>query len=85
MAGVIFGFDADDPEVFDSNPGVPDREPRGPWILFGSHALPGNQAVRDAARQSRITTYDWSKYDGATAVFLPKMMTAEQCRKAPAR
>ena len=31
--------------------------------------------------QSRITTYDWSKYDGATAVFSPKMMTAEQLQE----
>jgi hypothetical protein len=35
--------------------------------------------------QSRITTYDWTKYDGNTAVFLPKLMTAEQLQEGTRR
>ena len=38
----------------------------------------GRKVVAELRAQSRITTYDWSKYDGETAVFLPSLMTPEQ-------
>jgi radical SAM superfamily enzyme YgiQ (UPF0313 family) len=78
MAGVIFGFDDDDPDVFDRT-----RE-----FLFDKHVglgsfsaltpFPGTRLFNELHAQSRITTYDWSKYDGNTVVFLPKLMTPQQ-------
>jgi len=34
--------------------------------------FPGTKLFETLHSQSRITSYDWSKYDGATAVFVPK-------------
>jgi radical SAM superfamily enzyme YgiQ (UPF0313 family) len=85
MAGVIFGFDDDDPDVFDRT-----RE-----FLFdcgvglGSFSaltpFPGTRLFEELHTQARITTYDWSKYDGATAVFLPKLMTGEELQEGTRR
>jgi len=85
MAGVIFGFDDDDPGVFDRT-----RE-----FLFDNHVglgsfsaltpFPGTRLFAELHAQSRITTYDWSKYDGTTAVFLPKRMTPEQLQEGTRR
>ena len=85
MAGVIFGFDDDDPDVFDRT-----RE-----FLFdcgvglGSFStltpFPGTRLFEELHAQSRITTYDWSKYDGATAVFVPKLMTGEELQEGTRR
>ena len=85
MAGVIFGFDDDDPDVFDRT-----RE-----FLFDHHVglgsfsaltpFPGTRLFDELHAQSRITTYDWSKYDGTTAVFLPKLMTPEQLQEGTRR
>jgi radical SAM superfamily enzyme YgiQ (UPF0313 family) len=78
MAGVIFGFDDDDPVVFSRM-----REFLGDnRIGLGSFSaltpFPGTRLFAELQAQSRITTYDWSKYDGETAVFLPKLMTPSQ-------
>ncbi len=78
MAGVIFGFDDDDPGVF-----VRTREfLRDQRVGHGSFStltpFPGTRLFEELRAQSRITTYDWSKYDGETAVFLPKRMTSRQ-------
>jgi radical SAM superfamily enzyme YgiQ (UPF0313 family) len=81
MAGVIFGFDDDDPGVF-----VRTREFLGDnRVGHGSFSaltpFPGTRLFQELQTQSRITTYDWSKYDGQTAVFLPKLMTPGQLEK----
>ena len=81
MAGVIFGFDDDDPGVFARM-----REFLGDHrVGLGSFSaltpFPGTRLFEELHAQSRITTYDWSKYDGATAVFLPKLMTPAQLQE----
>jgi hypothetical protein len=43
--------------------------------------FPGTRLFDELHAQSRITTYDWSNYDGATAVFLPKLMTPTQLQE----
>jgi hypothetical protein len=43
--------------------------------------FPGTRLFEELHAQSRITTYDWSKYDGATAVFLPRLMTPAQLQE----
>jgi radical SAM superfamily enzyme YgiQ (UPF0313 family) len=81
MAGVIFGFDNDDAGVFART-----REFLGDTrVGLGSFSaltpFPGTRLFDELDAQSRITTYDWSKYDGATAVFQPKLMTQAQLQE----
>jgi radical SAM superfamily enzyme YgiQ (UPF0313 family) len=81
MAGVIFGFDDDDPGVFARM-----REFLGDnRVAHGSFSaltpFPGTRLFDELQAQSRITTYDWSKYDGITPVFLPKLMTPDQLQE----
>ena len=81
MAGVIFGFDDDDPEVFDRTREFLIENRVGHGSFSALTPFPGTKLFATLHAQSRITTYDWSQYDGATAVFLPKMMTAEQLQE----
>lgn len=81
MAGVIFGFDDDDAGVFART-----REFLGDTrVGLGSFSaltpFPGTRLFEELHAQSRITTYDWSQYDGATAVFQPKRMTQAQLQE----
>ena len=78
MAGVIFGFDDDDPEVFDRTRSFLNDHRVGYGSFSALTPFPGTKLFDSLHAQSRITTYDWSKYDGATAVFVPKLMTPEQ-------
>ncbi len=43
---------------------------------------PGTTVFDEYKRQGRLLTEDWDKYNGATVVFEPKRMTAEQLRHA---
>jgi radical SAM superfamily enzyme YgiQ (UPF0313 family) len=81
MAGVIFGFDDDDPGVFARM-----RDFLGDHgVAHGSFSaltpFPGTRLFEELHAEGRITSYDWSKYDGATAVFLPKRMTPAQLQE----
>jgi radical SAM superfamily enzyme YgiQ (UPF0313 family) len=75
MAGVIFGFDDDDPGVFARTRQFLGDHRVGLGSFSALTPFPGTRLFDELHAQSRITTYDWSKYDGATAVFLPKLMT----------
>ncbi len=85
MAGVIFGFDDDDPEVFDRTREFLFDNRVGHGSFSALTPFPGTKLFEKLHAQSRITTYDWSKYDGATAVFQPKLMTAEQLQEGTRR
>jgi radical SAM superfamily enzyme YgiQ (UPF0313 family) len=78
MAGVIFGFDDDDPGVFARTRAFLAQNRVAHGSFSALTPFPGTRLFEELRAQSRITTYDWSKYDGATAVFLPKLMTPEQ-------
>jgi radical SAM superfamily enzyme YgiQ (UPF0313 family) len=85
MAGVIFGFDDDDPEVFNRTREFLFDNRVGHGSFSALTPFPGTKLFETLHAQSRITTYDWSKYDGATAVFLPKLMTAAQLQEGTRR
>ncbi len=85
MAGVIFGFDDDDPEVFDRTREFLFQNRVGLGSFSALTPFPGTRLFAELQAQSRITTYDWSKYDGTTAVFLPKRMTPEQLQEGTRR
>lgn len=81
MAGVIFGFDDDDAGVFarTRNFLVDHRVAHGSFSTLTP--FPGTRLFDELHAQGRITSYDWSKYDGTTAVFVPKRMTSRQLQE----
>jgi radical SAM superfamily enzyme YgiQ (UPF0313 family) len=81
MAGVIFGFDDDDAGVFARTRKFLLDNRVGHGSFSALTPFPGTRLFDELHAQSRITTYDWSKYDGATAVFLPKRMTAAELQE----
>jgi radical SAM superfamily enzyme YgiQ (UPF0313 family) len=85
MAGVIFGFDDDDPGVFARTREFLGDHHVGHGSFSALTPFPGTRLFDELKAQSRITTYDWSKYDGSTAVFLPKLMTQEQLQEGTRR
>jgi hypothetical protein len=78
MAGVIFGFDDDDPGVFDRTREFLLENRVGHGSFSALTPYPGTKLFDALHAQSRIISYDWSQYDGATAVFRPNLMTPEQ-------
>ncbi|MGB0132011.1 B12-binding domain-containing radical SAM protein, partial [Chlorobium sp.] len=77
-AGIIFGFDHDSPNVFDST---------AEFILKtgiespNAHILtpyPGTPLFKRMEEQGRINTYDWNYYNTGHVVYKPKGMS-EQC------
>lgn len=80
MTGVIFGFDNDDPDVFDRTLKFLLDCRVGHGSFSALTPFPGTRLFEELHAQKRITTYDWSKYDGITPVFLPRLMSPEQLR-----
>lgn len=85
MAGVIFGFDDDDVEVFDRTLHYLIENRIGHGSFSTLTPFPGTKLFAALDAQSRIMTYDWSRYDGATAVFRPKLMTPQQLEEGTRR
>lgn len=79
QAGVVFGFDGDDRNVF--------RETLDFMEVAGVQnatfniltPYPGTPLFRRLEREGRILTYDWSRYNARTdVVFQPKNMNCEE-------
>lgn len=74
----LFGFDQHTPEIFhDTADFVHDIN------IDVAHSVivtpyPGTRLYQTLEKSDRILTKDWSKYDGANAVFEPANMTAQQ-------
>ena len=75
-AGIVFGFDTDDPDVFRSTLDHLDRIGIDAIQASILTPLPGTALYRRMA--SRIEEHDWSRYDFHHAVFRPALMTAAQ-------
>lgn len=74
----LFGFDAHDTDIFDQtldfikNIGVNTAYPH---LMI---PFPGSETFKKLDKEGRILTKDWSKYDGAHAVFQPAGMSCEE-------
>jgi radical SAM superfamily enzyme YgiQ (UPF0313 family) len=79
QAGIVFGFDSDTPEVFDSTLAACEKlgiDGATPSILA---PFPKTPIYEQLKAENRLLTDDWSKYDSKTAVaFAPKNMSAEE-------
>jgi radical SAM superfamily enzyme YgiQ (UPF0313 family) len=79
QAGIVFGFDADTPSIFDETVDFLDRTAVQNATLNILTPYPGTDLFERLEREGRILTYDWSKYNSRTdVVFAPKRMTVEQ-------
>jgi radical SAM superfamily enzyme YgiQ (UPF0313 family) len=78
QGGIIFGFDEDEPDVFDYtleciyDLGIDIVEVN---ILT---PYPGTPLYDRLEKDGRILTYDWSKYNQTEVVFQPKNMTVKE-------
>ena len=77
-AGMVFGFDEDDPDIFARS-----VEAAQDIALDGASVgvlvpFPGTPLYDQMNREGRILTRDWSLYDGEHVVIRPRRMTPEQ-------
>ncbi|MEF8848927.1 MAG: radical SAM protein [Candidatus Thermoplasmatota archaeon] len=81
QGGIIFGFDEDTPDIFDST-----IEIINSWDLDVLEVniltpYPGTPLFDRMEKEGRILTYDWSRYNQVDVVFQPKNMTPEELVK----
>lgn len=74
----VFGFDEDDPSVFEKTYEFVNetRLDLCQYALFTP--FPGSVAFERMKKEGRITTTDWSLYDGKNVVFEPANMKVDQ-------
>lgn len=78
MACFVFGFDHDTLQTFDETVDfVMDARIDLPRYAIAV-PFPGTALYRRLKREGRITTEDWSLYDGQHVVFEPRQMTAAE-------
>lgn len=77
MFGMVFGFDQDDPTIFDQTFRFLDRI-RADTVRYGILTpFPGTALFRRLEREGRILDRDWERYDSSHVVFQPKRMSPE--------
>ncbi len=74
----VFGFDHDDPDVFDRTLEFIVRHRLECATFHILTPYPGTPLFEDLERQGRILTRDWNQYDTAHAVFQPARMSPAQ-------
>jgi radical SAM superfamily enzyme YgiQ (UPF0313 family) len=78
IAGIIFGFDEDDPSIFARTLEVIDRLDIAVGNFSPLIPLPGTDIYRRLSAEGRIFDRNWAHYDGSHIVFQPAQMTTEQ-------
>ncbi len=80
-ASFVFGYDYDDPSVFDEFLEFAERNRIEGAFLPILTPFPGTRIYERLKKEGRLLTEDWSKYDMATVVFQPKRMTVEELQE----
>ncbi len=80
-ASIIFGMDADNPDVFRNTVDFLVREKVAYAEFFILTPMPGTVLRRKHEKEGRIIDYDWSNYDGLHAVYRPLGMGKESLEK----
>jgi radical SAM superfamily enzyme YgiQ (UPF0313 family) len=77
-ASMVFGFDDDDPSVFDETVEFLQRV-RIPSATFNVLTpYPGTEIYDQLKAENRLLTRDWTYYDHCTPVYVPRRMTVDQ-------
>lgn len=77
-AGMMIGFDEDDPSIFDRTLETAIAVGIDIMNLVLVTPYPGTRLFAQMEEEGRILHRDWALYDGHHVVFRPKQMTAEQ-------
>jgi radical SAM superfamily enzyme YgiQ (UPF0313 family) len=81
VASIIFGLEDDDPAIFDRTLAFLETI-KVQRTMFGiATPLPGTEFHKRCQREGRLLTNDWTRYDGAHAVFQPRLMSPEELEK----
>jgi radical SAM superfamily enzyme YgiQ (UPF0313 family) len=81
VAGFIFGLDHDDEGVFERTLRFCERNRIELPSFFILTPLPGTPLFQRMESEQRLLHKEWSKYNGATVVFRPKLMTEETLQR----
>ena len=81
VAGLIFGLDHDDEGVFERTLRFCERNRIELPSFFLLTPLPGTPLFQRMESEGRLLHRDWGKYNGATVVFKPRLMTEETLQK----
>jgi radical SAM superfamily enzyme YgiQ (UPF0313 family) len=81
LAGLIFGLDHDDEGVFERTLRFCERNRIELPSFFVLTPLPGTPLFQRMESEGRLLHKDWGKYNGATVVFKPKLMTEETLQR----
>ena len=81
LAGFIFGLDHDDEGVFEQTLRFCERNRIELPSFFILTPLPGTPLFQRMESEGRLLHKDWSKYNGATVVFRPRLMTEETLQR----
>ena len=81
LAGLIFGLDHDDEGVFERTLRFCERNRIELPSFFLLTPLPGTSLFQRMESEGRLLHKDWGKYNGATVVFKPKLMTEETLQR----
>ena len=81
LAGLIFGLDHDDEGVFERTLRFCERNRIELPSFFLLTPLPGTPLFQRMESEERLLHKDWGKYNGATVVFKPRLMTEETLQK----
>jgi radical SAM superfamily enzyme YgiQ (UPF0313 family) len=76
----IFGFDGDDPSVFDTTARFNIEADYDACAYSVLTPYPGTLTWYEMKKANRIVSYDWSKYDQGNVVFKPAQMTGDELR-----
>jgi len=78
QGGIIFGFDEDTPDTFDTTLKTIDDWELDILEAYILTPLPGTPLFDRLEKEGRILTKDWTKYNLVNAVFEPKNMTVDE-------
>jgi radical SAM superfamily enzyme YgiQ (UPF0313 family) len=81
LAGFIFGLDHDDEGVFERTLRFCERNLIELPSFFVLTPLPGTPLFKRMESEGRLLHKDWAKYNGATVVFKPRLMTEETLQR----
>jgi len=77
----IFGFDHDDPGVFQRTARFVDRARLDAVYVGILTPYPGTKVFRRLQEEGRLLHTDWERYDSANVVFMPRGMTPGQLQQ----
>ena len=81
LAGFMFGLDHDDEGVFERTLRFCEHNRIELPSFFILTPLPGTPLFQRMESEGRLLHTDWTKYNGATVVFRPKLMTEETLQR----